>query len=286
MEIEAISNIDITDVFDKQLRKSDEFRVEKIAVRKKRLRKLKQWILENQSKIQDAVYADFKKPRAETDLTEVGPVLLEINHAISHLNSWTQDEYVDGHITYLGTSGFIRYEPKGVCLIISPWNYPFQLLMGPVVSAIAAGNTVICKPSEISANTSALIKKMIEEVYPQDEVAVFEGGVDVTTELLKLPFNHIFFTGSPPVGKIVMEAAAKNLASVTLELGGKSPVIIDKSANIHEAARRVAWGKLLNTGQTCVSPDYILIHESKKEQFIEALKSEMIRQFKEGKGLI
>ena len=169
----------------------------------------------------------------------------------------------------MGSSSWYKYEPKGVCLIISPWNFPFQLCFGPLISAIAAGNTAIVKPSESTPHTSAIIRKIIENLFSENEVAVIEGAVETSTRLLELPFNHIFFTGAPSIGKIVMEAAAKNLASVTLELGGKSPTIIDETANIKTAAKRIMWGKFMNCGQICIAPDYILIHESKKDAFIQ-----------------
>jgi aldehyde dehydrogenase (NAD+) len=163
----------------------------------------------------------------------------------------------------------IRYEPKGMALILSPWNYPFQLAVSPLVSAIAAGNSVLLKPSEISANTSRCIKQIIEQTFPVEEVAVFEGDHTVATLLLEKPFHHVFFTGSPAIGKIVMQAAAKHLASVTLELGGKSPVIIDEDYNLENATRKIVWGKMLNAGQTCVAPDYLLLPEKREKQFLE-----------------
>ena len=164
------------------------------------------------------------------------------------------------------------YEPKGVTLIIAPWNYPFNLCLIPLVSAIAAGNTAILKPSEYTPNTAKLVKSMMADLYKENEVAVVEGDYRTSSELLKLKFDHIFFTGSPQVGKIVMKAAAEHLTSVTLELGGKSPVIVDETANIAKAARRIAWGKFMNNGQTCVAPDYLYVHESKYNQFVDELK--------------
>lgn len=222
--------------------------------------------------IRDALYADLRKPQAETDLTEIFAVTTEIKHAISNLRSWMGNRYVSTPLAFIGSSSFIRYEPKGVCLIISPWNFPLNLTLGPLVGAVAAGNTVIIKPSEHTPNTSAVMKKMINELFPADEVEVIEGAVETSTELLSLPFNHIFFTGSPQVGKIVMKAAADHLSSVTLELGGKSPTIIDETADIKTTVRRIAWGKFLNAGQICIAPDYIYVHESKKEAFVTEIQ--------------
>ncbi|MEL7146424.1 MAG: aldehyde dehydrogenase family protein, partial [Bacteroidota bacterium] len=278
-----MSNIDQVEViFDQQRRKSGELRTEQIENRYKRLKKLREWILDNRTKISDAIYQDFKKPAEETDITEVGPCLLEVNHAMKYLYRWTQPEQVKSHLSYAGTKGYVQYEPKGVCLIISPWNYPFSLAVGPLISALAAGNTCMIKPSEMTPNTSALISEMVTHLFEEGEVAVFEGAVEVSQKLLALPFDHIFFTGSTGVGKIVMEAAAKNLSSVTLELGGKSPVIVDDTASIKDAAQRIAWGKLVNNGQTCVAPDYLLVHTKIKEKFIKALTTAMEKQFGDG----
>lgn len=237
----------------------------------KKLKTLKQALQYTyKQEIRDALYLDFKKPNLETDLTEIYLVVKEIKVAIANLKSWMQKQPVGTPLSLLGTSSWVHYEPKGVCLIISPWNYPVNLTFSPLVSAIAAGNTIIIKPSELTPNTSKVMAKLINDVFHEDEVAIVEGDIEVSTQLLQLPFNHIFFTGSPRVGKIVMEAAAKNLASVTLELGGKSPTIIDETANIHKAVKNLVWGKYLNTGQTCIAPDYVLVHHSIKEAFIQA----------------
>lgn len=176
-------------------------------------------------------------------------------------------------ITLLSTKSWIQYEPRGVVLIIAPWNYPFELNVAPLISAIAAGNCVIIKPSELAKHTSILIVRMITELFPENEVAVFEGEKEVSIELLKHPFDHIFFTGSTAVGKKVMEAAAKNLSTVTLELGGKSPTIVDKSANLKDAAEKIIWSKFMNCGQTCIAPDYLLVHKSVSKQFSIRLKN-------------
>jgi aldehyde dehydrogenase (NAD+) len=224
------------------------------------------------TQIQDALQKDLGKPVVETELTEIYAIIGDIKFAKQNLHRWMRKQRVDTPIAMLGSSSYIKYQPKGVCLIISPWNFPFNLTFGPLVSAIAAGNTVIIKPSEMTPNSSHLMAKIVSDVFSEDEVAVLQGEVDVSTQLLKLPFNHIFFTGSPNVGKIVMKAASEHLASVTLELGGKSPTIIDKTANIDKAAKKIMWAKFLNCGQICVSPDYVLIDASVKTQFIEACK--------------
>ena len=201
------------------------------------------------TQIQDALQKDLGKPIVETELTEIYAIIGDIKFAKQNLHRWMRKQRVDTPIAMLGSSSYIKYQPKGVCLIISPWNFPFNLTFGPLVSAIAAGNTVIIKPSEMTPNSSHLMAKIVSDVFSEDEVAVLQGEVDVSTQLLKLPFNHIFFTGSPNVGKIVMKAASEHLASVTLELGGKSPTIIDKTANIDKAAKKIMWAKFLNCGQ-------------------------------------
>ncbi|CAD5267673.1 MULTISPECIES: aldehyde dehydrogenase family protein [unclassified Imperialibacter] len=274
-------DFDLSEVFLQQSQKALLLRKESYKLRIDRLKKIKAWILANKARIRDAVYSDFKKPGFEADLSETFVVLADINLALKSLKKWTRPTSLPAGLTYFGSSASVVYEPKGVCLIISPWNYPFNLCIGPLVSAIAAGNTAILKPSELTPNTSKLIAKMVGELFPQGEVAVYQGGPEVTQQLLRLPFNHIFFTGSSAVGKIVMEAAAKNLSSVTLELGGKSPVVIDKTADLKDAAEKIVWGKLLNCGQTCVSPDYLFIHESVKEPFLEHLKYFLETLFKQ-----
>jgi aldehyde dehydrogenase (NAD+) len=237
-----------------------------------KLKKLEKWIVENRKKIQDALYADLKKPNIEADLTETAVSLLEIRHIRRNLKKWAKPKRVEKTPIYLTAKSWIQYEPRGVVLLISPWNYSINLVFAPFAAAIAAGNCVIIKPSEFSPNSSKLIEKAISELFPENEVAVFNGDKDIAIELLKKPFDHIFFTGSTETGKKVMAAASKNLSSVTLELGGKSPVIIDKSANLKDAAQKILWGKILNSGQSCHAPDYILVHKSVKVELIEQLK--------------
>lgn len=266
-------------VFTSQRNRALHMRTENIRERKERIRKLAAWIKSHRSDIHNALKADLHKPEAEADVTEILPVLTEIRHTLDHLGQWVKPRKVDAPLTLLGTRSVIQYEPRGVCLIISPWNYPFNLSFGPLVSALAAGNTAIIKPSEFAPHTAKLVEECISSLFPNDEVAVFAGGSEVGQALLALPFDHIFFTGSPAVGKMVMRAAADHLTSVTLELGGKSPAIVSPSASIAMAARRIAVAKFINNGQTCIAPDYVIIHESRKEAFAEALKKEVDRLF-------
>ena len=245
---------------------------------KQRIAKLKgihQWICDNKKPIQEALYADFRRAAAEVDGLDIYPTIKEVKHAIRNLKRWMKSKKVKRIRALLTTSSYIQYEPKGLVLIISPWNFPLMLAMGPLVSAIAAGNCTILKPSELAPHTAHVIKEMVEELFPQNEVAVIEGDKQVAIELLKKPFNHIFFTGGSEVGKEIMRAAANNLSSVTLELGGKSPVIVDSSANIKDAAKKISWGRFMNTGQTCVAPDYLFVHGQVYDKFITCLKSEI-----------
>ena len=226
----------------------------------------------NHDRIAEALYKDLRKSNEEVITTEMTPVILTIKEVCKKLKHWMKDEHVPSPVTMVGMSSFIKYESKGNILIIGPWNYPFQLAIYPLVYAIASGNTAIIKPSEFSSNTANAISIMIKELFDENEVAVVEGGIPEATALLALPFNHIHFTGSPKVGKIVMEAAAKNLTAVTLELGGKSPVIIDGSTNLNSTAEKVCWGKTLNSGQTCIAPDFALVQENALDGFVEGFK--------------
>lgn len=241
--------------------------------RVKKLKSLKAWVMANQARIQQACYADFRKSATETDISEVLPVTTEIKDAIAHLSTWMRPSRVGTPLPFFGTSSKIQYVPKGVVLIISPWNFPFMLAVGPLVSAIAAGCTVMIKPSEMTPATSELLVQMVKELFDPKEVSVHTGDYHVSGELLKLPFNHIFFTGSPQVGKIVMRAAAETLASVTLELGGVNPTIVDETAALKQAARRIVWAKMFNTGQVCVSPNNIYVHQSVANAFVGHAKA-------------
>ncbi|MEZ4901227.1 MAG: aldehyde dehydrogenase family protein [Spirosomataceae bacterium] len=269
---EPSQSTDIQRVFEAQQQHRSVIALTDAKVRTQKLEKIKAYILEHQATIEQAMYDDFRKPSAE--VVQLGEVyiLLEVKFACKNLKRWMQPQRLSTPLGLIGTSNYIKHEPKGNVLIISPWNYPLSLAIKPLVSAIAAGNVAILKPSEMTPNTSKFIKKMIGDLFEQTEVAVFEGDATIATELLRLPFNHIFFTGAPTVGKIVMRAAAEHLASVTLELGGKSPNIIDETADIKKVAAMTAWSKCLNNGQTCIAVDYVIIHASKKEEFVGAYR--------------
>ncbi len=242
---------------------------------KYRLGKLKMFrdlMVTRREDICKALREDFNKPEVETDLTEILPVISMINLLEKKLSKWMKDEKVKTPLLFTGTKSWIRREAKGNCLIISPWNYPFQLTVYPILTAFSAGNTCIVKPSEYTPSTNKIIIELCSKVFSPDEVSIFEGEANVSKELLELPFDHIFFTGSTGVGKVVMDAAAKSLASVSLELGGKSPCVMDRDIDLETMCRRVAWGKLVNSGQTCVAPDYLIVYESELEKVVEALK--------------
>ena len=232
--------------------------------------KLEQSILNHRIEIEQALFIDLRKSKVESDSTEIFPVLSEIRLFRKKLNRWSKIKSVSNNLLFFGSKAKIQPEALGNCLIISPWNYPFQLCLLHLVACISAGNTAILKPSEFCPNVSKLLDKIISEVFEQNHVAVIEGQVDETTYLLAKKFDHIHFTGSPKVGKIVMQAGAKHLSSVTLELGGKSPLIIDGSIPMQEVVEKVVWGKLINLGQTCIAPDYIVIKEEFSDQFVDA----------------
>ncbi len=231
------------------------------------------------SELYRAAAEDFSKSEAEVDVGEILPVVSELKHTRKKLKSWMKPKSVRPTLATFGTSSKIITEPKGVSLIISPWNYPFNLAFIPMISAIAAGNTVIMKPSEMTPAMTAVIVDIVSRAFRPEEVCVFEGDASVASYLTSLPFDHIFFTGSPAVGKHVMAAAAKNLTSVTLELGGKSPVIVDQSANLKKASASISSGKFINNGQTCIAPDYIYVHESVSDEFVAELSSAVESQF-------
>ncbi len=259
----------IRQIFDNQRPISITLRQSDASQRKAKLRKLKQAILANEDAVFAALEKDLGKARFEAAFTEVYFVYGEIDFAIKHLTAWMRPRKVAPTLTAIFAKNRIYYEPKGVSLIIAPWNYPFQLLMSPLVSAIAAGNCCIVKPSEISPATSAVIKKIISDHFDEQEIACVEGDARVAAELLEIPFDHIFFTGGTEIGKKVMAAAAKNLTSVTLELGGKSPVIIDEHTDLKKTAEKIMWGKFINAGQTCIAPDYVLIKPQQEDQFVK-----------------
>ncbi len=250
-----------------------------IDVRKKSLQKLLSNIIKYESDIIKALYDDFKKPEFEAIATETNYIISDLKETISNIHSFSKPKKVSASLLNFPSSDYIYYEPYGKVLIIAPWNYPFQLAICPLVAAVSAGNQVVLKPSELTPHTSAIIAKLISESFDKDHVTVEQGGVEKSNELLSRRWDYIFFTGSVAVGKIVAKAAAENLTPVTLELGGKSPCIVDETAKIELAARRIVWGKFINAGQTCIAPDYILVHHSVKEKLIDCLKNEIERTY-------
>ncbi|MCM3600909.1 aldehyde dehydrogenase [Robertmurraya korlensis] len=233
------------------------------------LEALREAIRKNEQSLFHTLKEDLNKSEFEAYATEIGVVLEEFRFTLKHLSDWVKPEKVKTPVSHIGSTSYIYSEPYGVSLIIAPWNYPFQLAIAPLIGAMAAGNCAILKPSELTPKTSALLKRMITELFPEEYIAVVEGGVEASQALLAENVDYIFFTGSVPVGKVIMEAAAKNLTPVTLELGGKSPCIVHHDANMKLAAKRIAWGKFINAGQTCVAPDYLYVHESIRDEFLQ-----------------
>ncbi|MEO8379848.1 MAG: aldehyde dehydrogenase family protein [Acidobacteriota bacterium] len=252
-----------------------------------KLRRLHDAVMARADEIRSAMWEDYRKPATEVDLSEIYPVVGEARHAIRHLRRWMKPKRVATRLALMGSTASIRYEPKGVVLIIAPWNFPFNLSLGPLVSAIAAGNCVMIKPSEMTPASTACMKSILADLFDESEVALIEGDASVSEMLLRKKFDHIFFTGSPAVGKLVMKAAAEHLTSVTLELGGKSPVIVDRTANLDEAARKIAWGKFFNSGQVCIAPDYLLVDETVCDSFLNKLRASITAMGSEGaRGII
>jgi aldehyde dehydrogenase (NAD+) len=243
------------------------------AQRIEKLRRLERAILERRDEIRAAMWDDYRKPPAEVDLSEIYPIVSEARHAIRHLRRWMRPHRVSTRLALAGSQSRVLYEPKGMVLIIAPWNFPFNLTLAPLVSAIAAGNCVILKPSELTPASTACMKRIVGDLFDESEVAIVEGDARVAEELLGKRWDHIFFTGSPAVGRVVMKAAAEHLTSVTLELGGKSPIIVDRTANLDDAARKLAWGKFVNSGQICIAPDYLLVDESVRDEFLPKLRA-------------
>jgi len=244
-----------------------------------RLVRLREAIWAQRDGIHQAIFEDYRKNALETDITEVFPILAEINHTVNHLRKWMKPVRTGAPLALFSTKNEVRYEPRGLVLVLAPWNYPISLLINPLVAAISAGNCVIAKPSSKVPATARFLAKFLGGIFQENEVAVFEGSTEVAEALLELPFDHIFFTGSPRVGTRVMAAAAKHLASVTLELGGKSPVIADHSADPKKLAERVLWGKFINAGQTCMAPDYLLLHESLLPRFLDEARMILNRRY-------
>ena len=246
-----------------------------VDVRINTLKKLKGIIQENETELYKAIYADFKKSEFETYIAEIALIYNELNDAIKNLKRWSKQKRVRTNLANFPAKSYIIPEPLGTVLVISAWNYPYQIALIPVISAIAAGNTVVLKPSEIPNNTSRILVKIINTNFDANLFTVVEGSVETTTELLQQKWDKIFFTGSTNVGRIVYKAAAENLTPVTLELGGKSPTFIFKDCNIKLTAKRIVWAKFLNAGQTCIAPDYLLVEKDIEQQLLAALKSEI-----------
>ncbi|CAN5657807.1 aldehyde dehydrogenase [soil metagenome] len=238
--------------------------------RRATLERLRDLMDEREEQLLDALAADFGKPRFETWVTELGYIVTDINHSLAHLSSWMQPERVATPLAFKPGSSHVVPEPVGVACVIAPWNYPIQLLLAPMVAAIAAGNAVVGKPSELTPHASATVSALIEALA-DPAIAVVQGGVAETTELLAQRFDHILYTGNSRVARVVMRAAAENLTPVTLELGGKSPAIVSRNANVDVAARRIAWGKFINAGQTCIAPDYVLVERPVHDELVAAI---------------
>jgi aldehyde dehydrogenase (NAD+) len=267
----------IEQLFDRQRCRAGEIARLPVADRRARLRRLRAAIVRRQAAILEAIHADLGRPAFESETAEFHHVLQEIDHAIRHVGRWARGRRVRAPLLLAGTTSRLLIEPRGTVLILAPWNYPFGLIVNPLVAAIAAGNCAVVKPSEKAPATAALLAEMLGEVFEEGEVAVVQGGPDVAAQLLELPFDHFFFTGSTRVGRLVMAAAARHLATVTLELGGKTPAVVDASADVARAAERIVWGKLFNAGQTCVAPDFVLVHEAVHDRFLEAVGAAVAR---------
>lgn len=257
--------------FQKQETKGINFRI-------KQLNNLKKAIKDNEKLIIQALYKDLHKSEFEAYATEIGYLYDSIGYFTKNLKKWAKVKRVKTPMVHLGTKSYIYPEPYGTVLIIGPFNYPFQLVFEPLIGAISAGNCAVIKPSEFTPNVSIIVCKIIKEIFDENYIRVIEGGKEVTSKLINSPFDYIFFTGSVNVGKIVMEAASKNLIPVTLELGGKSPCIVDNNANIELAAERIVWGKFMNVGQTCVAPDYVLVHKDVRRHLVDKI-IEMVKEF-------
>ena len=246
-----------------------------ISFRKENLIKLQKILKSNEERLYQAIYIDFRKSKFDTYANELSIIYAEIKYFLKNIERLSKPQKVKTNLANVPGKSYIYKEPLGCALVIGAWNYPYQLTLAPIVSAIAAGNTCMIKPSELPENTMSLMAELINNNFPSNYLYVVEGGIPETTEILKYPFDKIFFTGSPKVGKIVYQAASKNLTPVTLELGGKSPAIVTKSADLDVAAKRIVWGKFLNGGQTCIAPDYVLVEESIQDEFLKRLKKQL-----------
>lgn len=250
-----------------------------IGYRKEILTRLLHTIITHEEEIISALHTDFNKPAFESVITETRYVISDLKHTIKNSSRWAKPKRVFPFVLNIPSSDYIYKEPYGKVLVIAPWNYPFQLALCPVIAAVAAGNQVVVKPSELTPKTAEIIAKIIAKTFAADHVEVIQGDAIVATHLLEQRWDYIFFTGSVAVGKIIAQAAAKNLTPVTLELGGKNPCIVDQSANLRLAAKRIVWGKFINAGQTCIAPDYILVHKNSKSDFIQFLKDEITQAY-------
>ncbi|RAJ16018.1 aldehyde dehydrogenase [Arenibacter echinorum] len=252
-----------------------------VSFRKEALKRLQKEIIAREDDIAEAIYKDFKKPKFETLAAETQFVLAELKLTLKNIDNWASPERKSASLMNWPSSDWIYREPYGAVLIIAPWNYPFQLAFAPMIAAVAAGNTVVVKPSEVTPHTASIISEIISAVFVPEHVTVVEGGVEVSQELLAEKWDYIFFTGSTRVGQIVYESAAKHITPVTLELGGKNPTIVDETASINLAAKRIVWGKFLNAGQTCIATDYILVHREVKDKLVAALKQNITKCYGE-----
>jgi aldehyde dehydrogenase (NAD+) len=268
-ELPTLPELDFVAVFEEQRRRYRAAPYPSLEARLANLTKLERAIKAKRQAIRDALYADFRKSFDETEFTEYIVTLAELKFARAKLAKWMKTDVVETPLSLFGARAEVRFEPKGVVLIVAPWNYPFYLCIAPLIAALAAGNRCIVRPSEKAPATREVVAAIVRDVFEPHEVACVGGEVETAQALLKLPFDHIFFTGSTQIGKLVMHAAAEHLSSVTLELGGKSPAIVTADADVAQAASRIAWGKYLNGGQTCVAPDYVLVHESVERAFLD-----------------
>lgn len=267
------------EMIQKQRRYFGEGECKNVEFRIAQLSRMYRWICENDKAITDALYKDLRKSTFEAYMTEVGTVKEELRYVIKKLRKWARPKWVPTPLNQFPAKSFIYPEPYGVVLVMSPWNYPFMLTIAPLIGAICAGNCTVVKPSAYSAHTSKLLERMIRELYPEKYVAVITGGRKENEALLNEKFDYIFFTGSVEVGKYVMEKASKNVTPLSLELGGKSPCIVDETADIRIAAKRIVWGKFLNSGQTCVAPDYVLVHKSVKDKLIKQMQKYIVKMY-------
>ena len=272
----------ITEIAEKQRKYFKSGATRSLAFRKEALCKLKAAIKANEELLNQSLLADLNKPQSESYLCEIGIIYDEIGYHLRHLHKWVKNKRVPTPIAQFWSKSFVSPEPYGVALIMAPWNYPMQLCFSPLIGAISAGNCAVIKPSAYAPSVSSAVAKIISDTFSPEYITVVEGGREQNTALLEQKFDYIFFTGSESVGKHVMEAASKHLTPISLELGGKSPVIVEESADIEVAARRIAFGKILNAGQTCVAPDYLLIQKSVKTKFIACYKKALSEFFPNG----